>query len=135
MFQKKLMSGERESNREVVDLIEDLYMTPDLRPYIPIQGEVVFVAPDVSPYYRVDYVQGVRLSGVDLIQAARAEPDSSYYLLDDLSRRILDCRYPITDQKPMTFKEISSNFGVTISQAYSLIKGIRAKLTSEIKLD
>jgi DNA-directed RNA polymerase specialized sigma subunit len=93
------------------------------------------VAPDISPYYRVDFVQGVQLSGVDLIQAARAIPDSTYYSLDNLSRQIIDSRYPFNGQKPMTFKEISINFGITISQAYSLIKGVRAKLTGEVKLE
>ncbi len=128
--------GEKPGINPNEQLLDNLYDLPGEMPVIPVVEHPLFVQKRISPYYQERVFNGVKLIGYDLIQAGRLKADSYYYQLSEEDRRIIDSRFPISeDQVPLKYREITEAFGVKRSYVNDLLKRVRANLIGEIKLD
>jgi len=128
--------GEKPGINPNEQLIEDLYELPGEMPIGLAVENPGFIPRRISPYYQERIIHGVKLIGYDLICAGRLKPDSYYYQLSEEERRIVDSRFPPTEEQvPLKYREITDFFGVKRSYVNDLLNRVRANLTGEIKLD
>lgn len=129
------MEREEDINQEKDELLENLYDVPGIPKFRSMIEHPVFQAPKVSPYYKETLINGRKIIGLELALAAREDPNSYYYTLNDFNRRIVDLYFTTNIEDSMSYREIAEMLGVGKGQVSSIIARFRAKVTGEIKLE